>query len=41
MALEQGKYYIQDGVVYRCIRDTGNPVHHALADLVGVYVEIV
>ena len=41
MALENGKHYIQGGVVYRCIRDTGNPVHHALADLVGVYVEIV
>lgn len=39
MALEQGKYYTQDGVVYLCIRDTGNPVYHALADLVGLYVE--
>lgn len=41
MALEQGKYYTQDGVVYLCIRDTGNPVYHALADLVGLYVEAV
>jgi hypothetical protein len=39
MALESGKYYTQDGVVYLCIRDTGNPVYHALADLVGIYVE--
>ena len=39
MALESGKHYIQDGVIYRCIRDTGNPVYNALADLVGVYVE--
>ena len=39
MALEEGKYYEQDGVVYLCIRDTGNPVYHALADLVGIYVE--
>lgn len=41
MVLENGKHYVQDNVVYRCIRDTGNPVYHALADLVGVYVEAV
>ena len=39
MKLENGKYYIQDGVIYRCIRDTGNPVYHALRELVGLYVE--
>lgn len=39
MALESGKYYIQDGFVYRCTRDTINPVYNALADLVGLYVE--
>lgn len=41
MRLELGKYYVQDYVIYRCIRDTGNPVYHALADLVGLYVQIV
>ena len=40
MALEQGKYYEQDGVVYLCTRDTINPVFSALADLVGLYVEV-
>lgn len=39
MALEQGLYYIQDGVVYLCIADTINPVYHALSALVGLYVE--
>jgi hypothetical protein len=39
MALENGKYYTQNGVMYKCIRDTGNPVYNALADLVGIYVE--
>ena len=39
MALESGKYYSQNGLVYRCTRDTVNPVHNALADLVGLYVE--
>ena len=39
MALESGKYYIQDDVVYRCTRDTINPVYNSLADLIGLYVE--
>lgn len=38
MALESGKHYIQDGVIYLCTRDTGNPVYNALTDLVGVFV---
>lgn len=38
MVLENGKYYTQDGVIYLCNRDTGNPVYHALKDLVGLYV---
>lgn len=41
MALENGKYYSQLGVIYKCIRDTGSPVYHNLADLVGLYVETV
>ena len=41
MELVNGLYYIQDGKVYVCTRDTGAPVHHALADLVGLYVEVV
>ena len=38
--LESGKYYLQDYVIYRCTRDTINPVYNALADLVGIYVEV-
>lgn len=41
MVLESGKYYIQDGVIYLCNRDTINPVYNALADLVNLYVTIV
>lgn len=41
MALENGKYYSQNSVVYKCFRDTGNPVYHDLVDLVGLYVEVV
>lgn len=40
MALTNGLYYVQDYVIYRCTRDTGVPVYHALADLTGVYVEL-
>ena len=40
MALESGKYYLQYYVIYRCTRDTINPVYNALADLVGIYVEV-
>lgn len=41
MVLENGKHYMQSGVIYKCIRDTGNPVYNALADLVGLYVEVI
>lgn len=41
MALESGKYYSQDGKVYLCNRDTVNPVYNTLAELVGLYVEMV
>lgn len=39
MALTSGLYYTQDWVIYKCTRDTGNPVYHALSELVGLYVE--
>lgn len=41
MALVAGLYYVQDGEWYRCVRDTINPVYHALRDLVGHYVEVI
>lgn len=41
MALEEGKYYSQDGVTYRCIRSSGAPVYHPLSALIGLYVEVV
>lgn len=39
MALENGRCYVQDYEVFRCIRDTGNPVYHPLKELLGLYVE--
>lgn len=38
MVLVKGLHYVQNYVIYRCTRDTVNPVYHALADLVGLYV---
>lgn len=40
MELLEGLYYTQDGVVYLCTRSTGQPVTHALSELVGIYVEV-
>ena len=41
MELTEGLYYTQDGIVYLCTRSTGQPVYHALSELVGLYVEAV
>lgn len=40
MELTEGLYYSQDGIVYLCTRSTGQPVYHALSELVGLYVEV-
>lgn len=40
MELTAGLYYTQNGVTYLCTRSTGQPVYNALADLVGIYVEV-
>lgn len=39
MTLEEGKYYTQDEVLYKCFRNTEVAVYHDLVDLVGLYVE--
>ena len=41
MALTAGLCYMQDYTIYKCTRDTGAAVYHALSELVGLYVEIV
>jgi hypothetical protein len=41
MELFAGKYYTQSGQTYHCTRDTGTAVYHPLAELVGIYVEVV
>lgn len=39
MEIFVGKHYTEDGVVYRCTRNSGVALSHRLADLVGLYVE--
>lgn len=41
MALAEGLYYTQGGVIYLCTRSTESPVYNALSELVGAYVEVV
>jgi hypothetical protein len=41
MEIFNGKYYIQDNVIYSCIRNSEIALTHNLADLVGNYVTIV
>lgn len=41
MVLEKGKFYIDNGVKYKCVRDSGNALWYSLDVLVGNYVEIV
>lgn len=40
MELFEGKYYIQDGIIYKCTRDSQTPLYHSLSSLVGIYVEV-
>ena len=40
MAIEEGKFYIENDVVYLCIRDSGVPLYTALANVIGNYVEV-
>lgn len=40
MAIEKGKFYIENDVIYVCIRDSGVPLYTALANVIGNYVEV-
>ena len=41
MELFINKYYSEDGVLYICTRDSGNPLYNKLSELVGIYVSVV
>lgn len=41
MEIFKGKYYIEDGKIYLCTRDSGTALTHPLPTLVGLYVEAI
>lgn len=41
MVLEEGKFYEDNMILYKCIRDSGTPLYYALDVLVGNYVEVI
>lgn len=41
MEIFEGKHYTQNGVVYRCTRNSEVAMNHSLETLVGLYVEVV
>ncbi|MBR6354254.1 MAG: hypothetical protein IKS01_00565 [Paludibacteraceae bacterium] len=40
MAIEEGKFYIENDVIYICTRNSVNPLYTALANVIGNYVEV-
>lgn len=40
MELFEGKYYMENDVLYLCNRNSGAPIYNALKDLVNIYVTI-
>lgn len=41
MTIFNGKYYTQDGTLYKCTRDAEQALTHNLSELVSIYVEVV
>lgn len=41
MELEEGKFYKDGDVTYKCIRNSGTPLYYSLDVLVGNYVEVI
>lgn len=40
MTVYNGKYYEEDGIIYKCVRDSGQPLYATCASLVGNYFEV-
>lgn len=40
MTSYEGKFYTEEGVLYLCIRDSGNPLYFPIASLIGTYFQI-
>ncbi len=40
MTVYNGKYYLEEGIIYKCISDSGQPLYATCASLVGNYFEV-
>lgn len=40
MTVYNGKYYLEEGIIYKCIRDSGQPLYATCTSLVGNYFEV-
>lgn len=40
MTSYNGKYYTEEGILYLCIRDSGNPLYFPISSLIGTYFQI-
>lgn len=40
MTVYNGKYYLEEGIIYKCIRDSGQPLYATCASLVENYFEV-
>ena len=40
MTVYNGKYYSENGIIYKCIRDSGQPLYASCSALVGNYFEV-
>lgn len=40
MTVYNGKYYLEEGIIYKCVRDSRQPLYATCASLVGNYFEV-
>lgn len=40
MTVYNGKYYLEEDIIYKCVRDSGQPLYATCASLVGNYFEV-
>ena len=41
MEIFEGKYYVENDIVYLCTRSSGTALSHNLSDLINIYVEMI
>lgn len=41
MEIFDGKYYVENDILYLCTRSSGTALSHNLSDLINIYVEMI